>query len=208
MMNKILLAIISFLLVSGCYKPDYEKPVLGGSKKPPEIVDFQIIPIEGFPNSLALRLEKDLENELNLKARVSVHMGTSKEMYSNSQNQYVTSAIAKEALEISKHINRHSSTPYTIVLTHYDINDEPFNLRFLFAQHSNNISIVSIARMDPRAYGGQYNKELVYSRMKKLVKKGIGLEYYGYKLSTNKGSVMYAPIMSLRDLDEIGSDYL
>lgn len=208
MIKKIIIAIAIIQLVTGCVKPDYDKPELGGSKKPREIIDFQIIPIEGFPNNLALRLEKDLEQELNLQARVSVHMGTSKEMYSRSQKQYITSVIAKEAIGISKNINSHSSTPYTIVLTHYDINDKPFNLRFLFAQHSNNVSVVSIARMDPRAYGGKYDGELVYLRMKKLVKKGIGLEYYGYKLSTNKDSVMYAPIMSLRDLDEIGTDYL
>ena len=207
MEKKILILIVTILHVTGCVKPDYDKPELGGSTTPPEIVDFQIIPIEGFPNNLALRLEKDLEQELNVNAKVSVHMGTSEEMYSSSQKQYITSIIAKEAKEISQKINNYSSTPYTIVLTNYDINDEPFNLRFLFAQHSNNVSVVSIARMDPRVYGGIYDRELIYSRMKKLVKKGIGLEYYGYKLLTNKDNAMYAPIMSLRDLDEMGTGY-
>lgn len=38
--------------------------------------------------------------------------------------------------------------------------------------------------------------------------KGLGLDHYGYALSTNEMSVMYAPIMSLPDLDAIGDWYL
>ncbi len=38
--------------------------------------------------------------------------------------------------------------------------------------------------------------------------KGLGLDRYGYALSTNKLSVMYAPVMGLSDLDAVGDWYL
>ena len=40
-----------------------------------------------------------------------------------------------------------------------------------------------------------------------MVKKAIGLQYYGYSRTTDLNSVMYSPIMSLDDLDIIGTSF-
>jgi hypothetical protein len=44
-------------------------------------------------------------------------------------------------------------------------------------------------------------------RLYKMVKKAIGLHYYGYGRTTDLNSVMYSPIMSLDDLDASGTRF-
>ncbi|MFW2478738.1 MAG: hypothetical protein ACN4GF_01210, partial [Lentimonas sp.] len=170
-------------------------------------VDVFFIPME-FPSSLAIRLAEDLEQELGIEIVVSVQMGTSTEMYELNLNQYNTRRIFAEGLVILHRIKNQDKTPYAVILTSKDINSPPYNLRFNFATHSPaGMSVVSTARMDNRNYGLRDDSEQLYSRLKKMVKKSIGFGHLGYTRSLDRDSVMYSPIMSIQDLDEIGTDY-
>jgi predicted Zn-dependent protease len=170
-------------------------------------VDVYFMPMD-FPPSLAIRLADDLEQELGLNIVVSVQMGTSTEMYLPERNQYNTRRIFAESLVVLYRIKNQTEVPYAVILTSKDINTPPYNLRFNFATHSPaRMSIVSTARMDGRNLGSEYNSEIVYSRLKKMVKKSLGIGYFGYNRSLDQSSVMYSPIMSVQDLDKIGIDY-
>jgi predicted Zn-dependent protease len=169
--------------------------------------DVYFIPLFGFPSDLANELSDDLEKELSIKIKVSVHMGISPKMYNAAQDQYDITQIAAEARVILKRISDQKRIPFGVILTEKDINAPPFNLRYNFAAWMHDISVVSTARMDPRGYGEKWDRDLLYSRLKKMVKKHVGYGFYNYRSSTDIRSVMYSPIMSLDGLDQIGNDY-
>ena len=101
-------------------------------------------------------------------------------------------------------------TPKTIVivLTADDLNMADSGLHFTFAAHfPGRLSIVSMARLSDAFFGQRDVPATTRLRLYKMVKKTIGLQYYGYARSTDLKSVMYSPIMSLRDLDDIGTEF-
>jgi predicted Zn-dependent protease len=69
------------------------------------------------------------------------------------------------------------------------------------------MSVVSMARMQDSFYGAPSTPFRTKARMYKMVKKAVGLLYYGYDRSSDKKSVMYSPIMNLNDLDAVGTDF-
>lgn len=170
------------------------------------LTDIYFIPME-FPPSLAIELAEDLKKELGIHITVSVQMGTSPEMYVAERMQYNVAEIVKEARTVLQRIKYQEKTPFAVILTSKDINSPPYNLRFNFAAHTTGMSVVSTARMDNPNLGLPPDSELLYSRLKKMVKKAIGYGYYGYERSLNRESVMYSPIMGMYDLDAIGMDY-
>ena len=185
----------------------YDLPfvLLNPEPKPP--VDVYFFPMDFSPD-LAIKLAEELGEELGLHIVVSVQMGTSPEMLNIERGQYDADKIISEATTVLQRVNHQPKAPYTVVLLHQDLNRPPFNLRYTFAVHSTEgISVVSTARMDPRNYGLPADQELLYSRLKKMVMKGIGYNIFSHKRSLDRSSVMYSPIMSVRDLDEIGDGY-
>jgi len=178
---------------------------LNPDPKPP--VDVYFIPMDFSPD-LAVRLANELGEELDLHIAVSVQMGTSPNMFNSERRQYDANKIISEARTVLPRITHQTDIPYAVVLLHQDLNRPPFNLRYTFAVHSTQgISVISTARMDPRNYGLQPDDELLYSRLKKMVMKGIGYNIFGHKRSLDRSSVMYSPIMSVQDLDEIDATF-
>jgi len=169
--------------------------------------DVYFIPLFGFPANLATSLAEDLENELGIKITVSVHMGISPKMFNAIHDQYDVTEIANEARVVLTRISYQKKVPFGVVLTEKDINAPPFNLRYNFATWMRDVSVVSTARMDPRGYGARWDYDLLYSRLKKMVKKHIGYGFYNHRSSTDINSVMYSPIMGLDGLDKIGTEY-
>ncbi len=102
-------------------------------------------------------------------------------------------------------------TPRTIfvVLTRDDLNTEIGGTRFAFAMHfpPQRLSIVSMARLSDAFSGKKDNPAVTKLRLYKMVKKAMGTQYYGYPRSTDLKSVMYSPVMSLVDLDAIGTSF-
>ena len=170
------------------------------------IIDIYFLPME-FPLGLAIKLAQELKQELGLNINVSVQMGTTPEMYVPERRQYNANEIFKESRPVLERIKYQKKTPFAVIITSKDINSPPYNLRFCFSAHTTGISVVSTARMDNRNFGLPADSELLYTRLKKMVKKAIGSGYYGHKRVLDRNSVMYSPIMSVQDLDEIGMDY-
>ncbi len=69
------------------------------------------------------------------------------------------------------------------------------------------LTVMSLARIDPRSYRQLANHELVLDRATKLINKALGYHIYGYKASSDAGNVMYGPIMGLDDLDRVNMWY-
>jgi hypothetical protein len=178
------LSTIIVMLVAGCATPPPSE-ALG----PP--TDIYLLPVDDFSYEFTDQLARKLSTELNLKVRASLPMGIGdlKDLPNSSQ-------FTNEKFVV-------------IALTTRDINDRSQLLRFLFARNdmSTHTSVISIARMfatTPKVEGTQAQVGL---RIYKMVKRAIGEQYFGLPRSTSIADIMYAPIMSLEDIDAMGLDY-
>lgn len=175
---------------------------------PDKPVDVWLMPIEGFPPEYAHELAQKFSAELGLNVRATVHTGRSPKMF-GPFHQMIAERVRDE-LKVPLH-RLYDVTPKTIfiALTRDDLNGEDGGTRFAFATHfpPERLSVVSMARLSDSFFGKMDAPGVTRLRLYKMVKKAIGLQYYGYARSTDLNSVMYSPIMSLDDLDASGTSF-
>jgi len=166
------------------------------------------MPIEGFPPDYARELEKKFSAELGLNVRATVHAGRTPQMFGPSR-QMISERVRDELKVPLRRL--YDVTPKTIfiVLTRDDLNGADGGTRFVFATHfpPERLSVVSMARLSDSFFGKMDAPAVTKLRLYKMVKKAIGLQYYGYARSTDLNSVMYSPVMSLDDLDVVGTSF-
>ena len=184
--------------------------------EPPQTLGKQrviIIPSEGIPLHFLQHLEARLEELHQVNVLVSTTMGMDPHWMIQDAKQINSDLVAHRGLEIFRTLGR--TDAYCIILINQDMNSPGSGLRFIFsAQYPERVSVISLARINPRNYGVSVNLismpgmfEKTTERALKLVNKELGKGYYGYPISNNRNSVMYGPIMSLSDLDSIGIWY-
>ncbi|WP_146180036.1 peptidase [Opitutus sp. ER46] len=215
-MKRILLLLIAITVVSGCATtPSKPEPVASSATKesaqpaiPDKPVDVWLMPLEGFPPEYARELEKKFSAELCLNVRATVHAGRTPKMFGPSKQ--MLGERVRDELKVPLQ-RLYDVTPKTIfvVLTRDDLNSEDGGTRFLFAMHfpPERLSVVSMARLSDSFFGKKDTPEVTKLRLYKMVKKAIGTQYYAYPRSTDLKSVMYSPVMSLDDLDAVGTDF-
>jgi len=95
-----------------------------------------------------------------------------------------------------------------IGITDYDMYIRQYRWRFAFAwRQDGRFAVVSSARMDPGNFEEPPDPDLLYTRLRKVVTKTIGIMHYRLPQSTDLDSVMYGPILGLDDLDSVGEDF-
>ena len=95
-----------------------------------------------------------------------------------------------------------------IGLTEKDIYIRETNWQFAFSYRvDGRFAVVSNARMNPVNFGEPANAELLYSRVRKMIMKNIGLLYYQLPPSNNPKSVLYSNILGLEELDNVSEDF-
>lgn len=202
---KLLLSLVVLSLLVGCAAT--ERVELGNQTHPVLPVRIYLIPMEGIPPAYATSLANHIEFRHKLRTVATTVMGKQPSMFNAEHRQYIANEIAKQADQVIKNPPGPAEQPFILVLTPYDINEQEFNLRFLFAAHFKGVSVISTARIDPVNFGLPRNDKLRDARLMKLVDKAIGQQIHGYPISSDRRSVMYGPIMSLDDLDAIGAWY-
>jgi predicted Zn-dependent protease len=196
------LSTIILILVAGCATPPPSE-TLG----PP--TDIYLLPVDDFSYEFTDQLARRLSTELNLKVRASLPMGVGDRKDLPNSSQLATEDLIASAHEVGLRLPNTNEKLVVIALTTRDINDRSQSLRFLFARNdmSTHTSVISIARMfatTPKVEGTQAQ---VGIRIYKMVKRAIGEQYFGLPRSTSIADIMYAPIMSLEDIDAMGLDY-
>ncbi len=217
--KKITLAIVALLLVAGCGTAGRApKPIAGGSRAAssevpaPDYdtpVDVWLVPVAGFPDEFTLDLISKLKADTGLHVRSSLEAGVSDSLFFSDKRQMVAENALAEFSKIIPSLGKAKPNAVYIFLTPYDINSRDRRFRFLFAQgsHSQRTAIVSIARLKASASGSGEDPAAAKARLYKMVKRQVGEHYYNYGRSSNLSSVMYSPLMGLRDLDMIGTEY-
>ena len=170
-------------------------------------IGFQIVPVADFPRAIATKLERDLEAELGMEVAVSPPMQVTMGVLSRKKGQLLPSGLARKALEMAAGQESQQETPYLVVLTNYDLNEPMSDFSYLYSEDYPGVSVISTARLDPGAYGYEPDSDLLYQRLNKMVKRGLGRGLLGIPSSSDWGSVMYSPMEGLDDLDKMGMHF-
>jgi predicted Zn-dependent protease len=209
MRASILVGILA--LLGGCVTrpaPEPKPPIAVLPAAIPEgPVDVWLMPLDGFPRAMVTSLARRFSSELHINVRASTHAGTNRQMYSASGQMISEQVVRELSLAISRLYDTTPKTAY-IILTSADLNGADGTTRFVFSTHfPGRISVVSAARLSDAFFGRPERQQITEERLYKIVKKSIGLQYYELPRSTKMQSVMYSPIMSLDDLDAVGTTF-
>ena len=208
MIYKLITTLATLTAILSCSS---NPPTVLGNKsyddKPAKII---IIPLDGVDNNLINNVSGYIQDKHNLKTKIYPHMAYSEKMFNPKTEQYYAEAIASAAVRVFASTSTTISDKAIIVITDKDINHKRSTLRFVFSSHYNkfNLSVISTARINTNNYGIDPNDHLLTTRLNKLVNKSLGLNYYKYKQTNNRSSVMYSPILGVPDLDGIGEWYI
>ena len=176
----------------------------------PDFVDVYIVPMDDFPEDKAAEIATLMTDDMQLWVKSTLRLG---KLYVNKlpgTNQLIAENIIEKSQPILKSLGNSSEKTYFLILTTRDINLENGNLRFVFPSHNkeHNTSVISLQRMVNYINGIPVFDEVSKSRLYKMMKRSIGEMRLGWQRTSNINDIMYAPIMSLDDLDRIGLQHL
>ena len=84
---------------------------------------------------------------------------------------------------------------------------DQWTFSFSLRSPDHRFGVVSYARMDPVALGDPPSRDLLRSRLRKMLTKNIGIMYYALPASPNPKSVLYRDILGVDDLDRMTEDF-
>lgn len=203
------LSCLLLIILIGCASQPTNEFKLGNQGYSNEPVGIYLIPAFGADSSIVADLEKRLQEQHGVRVKATTEMGLDAHHFDKEHQQFIADKIAGSAVVIlNKLLPFYAQTP-AIVIIPGDMNSEEFRLRYLFSKHffRDRLTVMSLARIDPRSYRQAANHELMVDRATKLINKALGYHMYGYKPSSDVGNVMYGPIMGLGDLDSANMWY-
>jgi predicted Zn-dependent protease len=127
--------------------------------------------------------------------------------FADRPHQYDPDALMTLALPVIERLKPTYGGKVPIILTGRDIGPADKSLNFSFAQHNHlqKMSVISAARMLYSNTGSQAGVEVIRGRLRKMILRTIALQYYELPRSANISEVTYSPVMSVTDLDQMGS---
>lgn len=174
-------------------------------------VRVYVIPLDDFPEALAGVIAQRLQDELDIRIRPSLRLPPLDVPVLPGTRQLDAEALLARGTAASARLPELSPATYRVFLTARDINSAPGNLRFLFAKHMPSLqsSVVSMARLvdDGTAAVEPDVRTQALERMHKMVKRAIGELHLGWRRSTDPADLMYAPLMSVTDIDRLGNEH-
>lgn len=172
-------------------------------------VSVYIVPLDDFAVNDAVRLSRHLSQELGITVKATLPTGTMGLQPFPGTTQFPVEEIIEKSSPIIGRLPEKAANSAFILLTNRDINETARNFRYLFSWHdkTNHISIVSTSRMALERGAASVNTDEIPPRLYKMTKRAIGEQYFRLPRSSDIRDVMYAPIMSVDDIDRMGSDY-
>jgi predicted Zn-dependent protease len=197
-------SLLALTLASGAMKAESSP-----NKVPDGFVDVWLIPMEKVPTDHVTYVGEKLAKETGLTVRAATAAGKSPTLYDPASKQLISERLLEAYKTLPKSLDAISLKTIYIILTADDLNTEDRKFRFVFMSTAPalRMAVVSMARMQDSFYGAPNTPFRTKARMYKMVKRTVGMLYYGYDRSIDKKSVMYSPIMSLNDLDFMGTDF-
>jgi predicted Zn-dependent protease len=120
-------------------------------------------------------------------------------------NQYPGEDYFPLGVSVAKQLQDTNARTYFIVLTDRDLNTRAQNFRFQYSLHSPMVrtSVLSVARLFYERDGTQAPIDIVGMRTQKMLMRIVGEMRLGWKRTNDPTDLMYAPIMSIEDIDRM-----
>lgn len=168
-----------------------------------------IVPLDDFPEDAASALARFLQQQLGIRIKASLKLPPLGLSALPGTNQYAVEDILAQGAAASSSLPETSPRTYRLFLTTRDINNRTANFRFQISSHNpgSNCSVLSVARLLEYPNNKSLFTNLSASRLVKMAKRAIGEMTLGWTRTTNPTDLMYAPIMSIDDLDRIGYEH-
>ena len=124
-------------------------------------------------------------------------------------NQYPAEDYFPVGARVARTLRDASPNTYFIVLTNRDINSNTRNFRFQYSMHSPavNTSVLSFARLLYNVDGSKATENVAAERVTKMLMRIVGEMRLGWKRTSDPKSLMYAPVMSVEDIDRTSLSY-
>ncbi|MBA2722874.1 MAG: hypothetical protein H0W48_09260 [Methylibium sp.] len=185
------------------------QPVQQVSSGPPDEVAVYLVPLGEFPQGLALNLAKGLQQTLGIRIESTVPLTPLRLSPQPGTNQYESEALLVAGRVASASFAGISEASYCVFLTVRPINSAAAASRYQVSAHNRglNSSVVSLAGLLEPGQDRPIFTERTAWRLFKMSKRAIGEMHLGWSRSTEPLDLMYAPILSLEDVDRIGYEH-
>jgi len=172
---------------------------------PADAVNVYIIPTDGISEEAAGGIARALTKETGLWIKSTLWMPSDGIEPFPGTNQYPAEDYFPLGARAARMLREASPRTYYIVLTNRDINSKSQNFRFQYSSHSPmaNTSVLSVARLLYTSFGAPASNEVVAERVGKMLLRIVGEMRMGWKRTSDPADLMYAPIMSIDDVDRM-----
>ena len=195
----------ALLMTGGCATTPLTPPVTEETSP----ISVYFIPLDDFNADYSVFLAQKFSAEFGVKMKSSLPIGSAKLQPFAGTQQYAAENIFALAKPVLERLPDQAPNAFYILLTNRDINSRLRTFRFMFSWHDKDLrtSVISTARLRPESDASPKAAELVAGRLNKMIGRAIGEMQFGWQRSTNIDDVMYAPIMSIDDLDRMGNTH-
>ena len=172
---------------------------------PVDAVALYVIPTDGIPEQFAVSVARALTQEAGLWVKSSLLMPSGVTAPIPGTHQYPVEDYLAFGATLAKRLQDAGPRTYFIVITDRDINGRDRNFRFQYSAHSPmaRTSVLSLARLAATKDGNPASAELIGLRMQKMLMRIVGEMKLGWTRTTDPADLMYAPIMSIDDIDRM-----
>jgi predicted Zn-dependent protease len=172
---------------------------------PVDAVNFYIIPTDDVAEQAAGSIARALTTETGLWIKSTMWTPSDITEPLAGTNQFPAEDYFPMGAKAARTLSEVSPRTYFIVLTNRDINSKSRNFRFQYSMHSPmaNTSVLSFARLQYTYEGSPASHEVVAERVAKMLLRIIGEMRLGWKRGSDPSDLMYAPIMSIDDIDRM-----
>jgi predicted Zn-dependent protease len=182
---------------------------LAVANDPPD-VRLYLIAVGEAPADLMSTLAENFHERYGLSVEVLPTMQVDNSAFDGERRQFegmkLIDHIAMQHLDLVR-----DRRTRIIGITPYDLYMETMRDKWAFTfgvrHNTNQVAIVSFARMDPMNLGQARDDNRLRERLRKMLTKDVGLMCLGLQLSDDPRSVLYGNILGAADLDDMTEDF-
>ena len=148
-------------------------------------------------------LTRDYRRRLGLEIQVLPRVDPDVVLFDHARRQLIAESVIEH---VRWQLRTLTADPSAVVIavTEHDMYIRGMEWRFAFSYRGDDrFAIVSAARMAPLAYEQRGKEYLLFSRVRKMVGKNIGLLLYRFPVSADPTSLLRGNILSVDDIDQM-----
>jgi predicted Zn-dependent protease len=172
---------------------------------PVDGVALYVIPTDGIPEQFAANVARALTKDTGIWVKSTMKVPSESIEPFAGTNQYPADDYLPMGIRVSKQLPDTTARTYFIVLTERDINSRSQNFRFQYSSHNPmaRTSVLSVARLFYEKDGSNSTEDVVAQRIQKMLLRIVGEMRFGWKRTNDPTDLMFAPIMSIEDIDRM-----